>query len=361
METDHQVTSLKPMAITLGEPAGIGSEVTLKARLALGSAAPNTLTPFFLMDDPFRVERIVRHFGLDLKVISISNIADCETAFSEGLPVYGKNLGKDALQNITPGKPSVETANVVIQSIEQAIKWALDGKVSAVITNPIQKEILMTAGFKHPGHTEFVGELCKDIPLPHNIPSGPVMMLTSPTLRVAPVTIHQPLRTVPDTLSSEQIFNTIHSVFHSLRRDFALQNPRIVVCGLNPHAGENGQLGSEDKEVILPVVQQLQKQGMQIAGPLPADTLFHEEARQHYDAVITMYHDQGLIPIKTIAFHEAVNTTIGLPVVRTSPDHGTAIAIADKFVARPDSMIQAILTAQVIAFNRQNFDAMVAK
>jgi 4-hydroxythreonine-4-phosphate dehydrogenase len=247
-----------------------------------------------------------------------------------------------ATEAAVPGRPNPATARTTIKAIEAAVRLAQTGQVAGIVTNPIAKHVLYGAGFKHPGHTEYLAAL--------SVPGGepppqPVMMLWSEELAVVPVTIHIPLRDVPAALTTRLIVDTGRIVARDLRDRFAVAAPRLAVAGLNPHAGENATLGTEDRDVIAPAVAQLRAQGILIEGPLPADTMFHAAARRSYDVALAMYHDQALVPIKTIAFDSAVNVTLGLPFIRTSPDHGTAFDIAGKGIARPDSLIAALRLA----------------
>jgi 4-hydroxythreonine-4-phosphate dehydrogenase len=247
---------------------------------------------------------------------------------------------------VTLGSPDTENAKSVVRSIDVATEFAMSGQAAGVVTNPIHKDTLYSAGFSHPGHTEYLGAITKAT-------RAPVMMLAVPGLRVVPVTVHVPLKDAPARLTREAIVSAGETTADALKRDFAIANPRIAVAALNPHAGENGQLGREEIETIAPAVQALKDKGIAAFGPKPADTLFHAKAREGYDAVLCMYHDQALIPLKTIDFDRGVNVTLGLPIVRTSPDHGTAFDIAGKGVANPSSLIAAIELAADIAARRR--------
>jgi 4-hydroxythreonine-4-phosphate dehydrogenase len=251
-------------------------------------------------------------------------------------------LGVDA----EPGRPDPATAAATIRSIEEAVRLARAGGVAALVTNPIAKHVLHEAGFSHPGHTEFLAALAA---APGRPPPHPVMMLWCQDLAVVPVTVHIPLARVPEALTTELILTTARIVDRDLRRRFGVKRPRLALAGLNPHAGESGSIGSEDAEVVAPAVAALRAEGIDASGPWPADTMFHARARKTYDAALAMYHDQALIPIKTIAFDEGVNVTLGLPFVRTSPDHGTAFDIAGKGIARPDSLVAALSLAARLA------------
>jgi 4-hydroxythreonine-4-phosphate dehydrogenase len=322
----------------MGEPGGIGGELTLKAWRALSGGD----TCFFVIDDPARLER------LGAEVATIASPAEAPGVFASRLPV----LDIGAAIDVAPGRAEPENAAHVIASIERAVALALSGEAGGVVTNPIQKSALIAAGFPFPGHTEFLGELTKAAPMPGARRRGPIMMLSGRDLRTVPVTIHMSLAKAAATLTSEAIVHAGLVTAESLARDFSIDRPRLAIAGLNPHAGEAGALGAEDETIVAPAVAALRRAGIEARGPLPADTMFHESARAGYDAALCMYHDQALIPIKTIAFHDAVNVTLGLPIIRTSPDHGTALDIAGAGVARPDSLIAAIRLAAEMAARR---------
>ncbi len=340
----------------MGEPAGIGTEITLKAYRFYRDLAPESGIPFFLVDDPARVSLARRALGIDVPVVTVSAPHEAISAFPTGLPVLPLQgvTGKPA--DFAPGVPSAETAGSVIASIEEAVKLALKGDIAGIVTNPIQKEMLTRSGFGFAGHTEFLGALTENTEIPTGLARGPVMMLAGQSLKVAPVTIHIPLEEVAAALSTEKIVSVCRVVAESLVRDFAVADPVLAIAGVNPHAGEGGTIGSQEQEIILPAITALKAAGVKAAGPLPADTMFHEQARAQYHAAITMYHDQGLIPIKTIDFFGAVNVTLGLPIVRTSPDHGTGLNIAGKGLANPQSLIEAIKLAYYTHYNRTAFD-----
>lgn len=327
-----------PLALTMGEPAGIGAEITVKAwqHLRQHAAWPG----FFVIDHPERYD------ALNVPIVTIDEPAQTCAAFQEHLPI----LPLDKPASSTPGRASPATAPSVIASIEHAVAYCLDGSASGIVTNPIEKHILIDAGFCFPGHTEFLGQLTKHIPM--TSPRGPVMMLAGPTLRTVPVTVHQALSTVPASLTADNIISIALITNAALISDFGIKAPRLVIAGLNPHAGEQGLFGCEDDTVIAPAVQALRQQGINATGPLPADTLFHAEKRAGYDAALCMYHDQALIPVKTLDFHHTVNVTLGLPIVRTSPDHGTALDIAGQGLANPASLISALMMAAQIASTR---------
>ena len=265
----------------------------------------------------------------------IDSPSQASAAFCESLPILP--VGESVKAQF--GVSSPDNAQAVISSIKKASAHCLSGAARALVTNPIQKSSLMAAGFSFPGHTEFIASLCAKSDGPAPIP---VMMITNALLRVVPVTIHMSLRDVLEQLTTDKIVETAHITHNALVRDFGIDAPRLAISGLNPHAGEDGKLGKEDGAIIRPAIDQLRALGVNADGPRPADTMFHEDARATYDAAICMYHDQALIPAKAIDFHGGVNTTLGLPIVRTSPDHGTALNIAGKGIARPDSLISAL-------------------
>ncbi|MGG5818486.1 4-hydroxythreonine-4-phosphate dehydrogenase PdxA [Falsiroseomonas sp. HW251] len=315
-----------PLALTMGEPAGIGPEITLAAWRAVRAAGP----AFFLIADPSLLP------GAPLAVIDVPEQA--AAAFPDALPVLPLPLAVPAV----PGRPDPRNAQPVIAAIERAVALAKAGRAAAVVTNPIQKSVLTAAGFPHPGHTEFLGELAGAGVLP-------VMMLACPGLRVVPVTIHMSLRRAAADLTTEAIVTQGRVVAAALRRDFGIAAPRLVVAGLNPHAGEDGTMGREDIEVVAPAVAALRAEGLAVRGPLPADTLFTPRARAGYDCALCMYHDQALIPVKTLDMDGGVNVTLGLSIIRTSPDHGTALDIAGKGLADPGSLIAALRMAGEMA------------
>lgn len=327
-----------PLVVTQGDPSGIGPEITLKAWAARTPAS----RPFFALGDPDLYARTALALGLDIPVLRIDSAATCPTAFAQGLPVWPLS----APVRGAPGQPDPLDAPMTIEAIERGVALVQDGACCAIVTNPIAKEALYGAGFRHPGHTEFLGELAA---LRIGRPVLPVMMLWSPALAVVPVTIHVSLARSIAELTSDLIVETGRIVAADMRSKFALDAPRLAVAGLNPHAGEGGAMGREDIEIVRPAVERLRAEGIDARGPLPPDTMFHAAARASYDAALCMYHDQALIPIKTIAFDSAVNLTLGLPFIRTSPDHGTAFDIAGKGVAREASLIAAIDLASLLA------------
>ena len=332
-------TSSSPLvnALTMGEPAGIGGELTVKT----WAKHRGSLTPFVALDDADRLRAIAAALGLDVHIQIVKSTAEAVDIFADALPV----LPLKASAQTTPGKPSPETAAAVIESITRAVLLVRAGEASAVVTNPIQKDTLYAAGFKFPGHTEYLGDLDGG--------ALPVMMLASPMLRVVPVTVHVPLRTALDTLSTESIVTQGRMVIEALRRDFGVAAPRLAVAGLNPHAGETGTLGDDEDRIIRPAIKALQDLDADVFGPVPPDALFTPRARDGYDAALCMYHDQALIPIKALDVDRAVNVTLGLSFVRTSPDHGTALDIAGKGIAELDSLIAALRMAGEISSNRR--------
>jgi 4-hydroxythreonine-4-phosphate dehydrogenase len=327
-----------PIALTLGEPAGIGPDLAVAIwhrRRELN------LPPFYIVADEKFLRRRAAALRLDAPVATVTP-ASAIQAFASALPVVGLDIAVTA----EPGRPDGSSAPAAIASIRRAVGDVLAGKAAAIVTNPIAKNVLYKSGFAEPGHTEFLTSLVQEAT---GETRRPVMMLWSPELAVVPVTIHLPLREIFDHLSTDLIVETGRIVAHDLSRRFLLSHPRLVVAGLNPHAGEDGMLGEEDRTIVAPAVARLLAEGIDAKGPLPADTLFHKDARARYDAALCMYHDQALIPIKTLAFDHAVNVTLGLPFVRTSPDHGTAFDIAGKGVADPTSLIAALRLAARLA------------
>jgi len=327
----------KPLALTSGEPAGIGPDITLTAWLRRREL---DLPPFYLLGDRASLAERAKALGLTVELADVS-ADEASAAFSRALPVVA--TGKAATAR--PGKPDGTSAEAAMASIRQAVADVVAGKAGAVVTNPIAKNVLYRSGFRHPGHTEFLAELAaKGGRAPQ-----PVMMLWSPTLAVVPVTIHLSVREALAQLTTDLIVSTARIVISDMKARFGLPAPRLAISGLNPHAGEDGTLGREDIEIVAPAVEILQRGGIAARGPLPADTMFHEAARKTSDCAICMYHDQALIPIKTIAFEDAVNVTLGLPFIRTSPDHGTAFDIAGTGKANPASLIAALRLAARMA------------
>ena len=328
----------QPLALTLGEPAGIGPDIALAVWARRKELA---LPPFYIAADRRFLDGRARHLGLQVPTASVAP-AEASGAFASALPVVDTGVAATA----EPGRPDDTSGPAAIASIRHAVGDVRAGRASAVVTNPIAKSVLYRAGFKHPGHTEFLAELAAD---GSGAAPRPVMMLWSPTLAVIPVTIHVALREAIAQLTTRDIVETCTIAANELKRRFGVARPRIAVSGLNPHAGEDGSLGSEDIEIVALAIAHLRNAGIDARGPLPADTMFHEAARKTYDCAVCMYHDQALIPIKTIAFDDAVNVTLGLPFIRTSPDHGTAFDIAGTGRANPSSLIAALRLAARMA------------
>jgi 4-hydroxythreonine-4-phosphate dehydrogenase len=326
-----------PLAVTMGEPAGIGGEVTLRAWLDRRDGTP----PFYLIDDPERLEALTKRLGWPVPVRPIDHPEQAASVFGAALPVSPVGLPIRARL----GRPHSGDAPAIIAAIDAAVRDVGNGQAAALVTNPIYKDSLYRAGFRHPGHTEYLAELAGG-------ERTAIMMLVCKGLRVVPVTIHMALRRAIDALSSSAIVEAARITDAALRRDFGLAAPILAIAGLNPHAGEAGALGHEEIDIIEPAVAALREAGIEVRGPLPPDTMFHAEARRNYDAALCMYHDQALIPLKTIDFYGGVNVTLGLPFIRTSPDHGTAFAIAGRGVARPDSLIAALRLAADMAARR---------
>ncbi|HZL62376.1 MAG TPA: 4-hydroxythreonine-4-phosphate dehydrogenase PdxA [Pseudolabrys sp.] len=323
-----------PLALTIGEPAGIGPDLTLavwRRRVELDVPA------FYLIGDADFLGSRARALGLDVPFAIVAP-EQADAAFERALPVAPLGLSVTA----APGKPDASSAPAAIASIRRAVADVMAGRAAAVVTNPVAKNVLYRSGFAEPGHTEFLAKLAAEAT---GKPVQPVMMLWSAELAVVPVTIHLPLREVVSRLTTNLIVNTGRIVARDLAARFGIARPRIAVAGLNPHAGEEGALGEEDHTIVAPAVKQLRLEGIDAIGPLSADTLFHEKARARYDVALCMYHDQALIPIKTLAFERAVNVTLGLPFVRTSPDHGTAFDIAGTGKADPSSLVAALTLA----------------
>lgn len=332
-----------PLALTMGDPSGIGLDILLAA---WARRRDDAVPPFVVYGDPDALGERARLLSIACPVVAVGSPSEAVASFGDRLPVMPISLRSTA----HPGRPDPVNAGPTIAAIERAVAAVAAGEAAAVVTNPIAKHVLHTAGFKHPGHTEFLGALAE-----HHQPgfrAHPVMMLASDELRVVPLTVHIPLAAVPKAISASLLTSTAQTLHAALRSDYGLHSPRIAVAGLNPHAGEGGAMGREDLEIIAPAVAALRRSGLDITGPHPADTLFHAAARRGYDAVIAMYHDQALIPLKTLAFDTGVNVTLGLPFVRTSPDHGTAFDIAGTGRARPDSLIAALKMAAAIARRR---------
>ncbi len=322
-----------PIAVSMGEPAGIGPDLILQL---YADREKHKLPPFIVVGNMAFLAARARRLGLNLNFAATS-VEGANAAFPVSLPV----LHIDGLVPDKPGETSPLSGKVVMESIARAVTETLGGACRAVVTGPIHKAALYTAGFKYPGHTEYLAALCAN----GGPPIQPVMMMVHDELRAVPLTIHVPLRDVPGLISHKLIRDTALIVAHDLRTRFGIEQPRLALTGLNPHAGEAGTIGTEDRDVIVPAANELRHNGMLIDGPIAADSLFHLTSWRKYDAVIAMYHDQALIPIKTIAFDEAVNVTLGLPIVRTSPDHGTAFDIAGSGKGSVGSMLAALRLA----------------
>jgi 4-hydroxythreonine-4-phosphate dehydrogenase len=319
-----------PIALTIGEPAGIGPEIAVAAWQRLGPRLP-----FFVIADPAHLD----HLGVPVR--TIASPAEAAHAGLSGLPVLSHEFPAPAV----PARPDPANAAAVIAVIARGVDLVMRGEAAALTTGPIHKKALIDgAGFAFPGHTEYLAHLAGV--------ERVVMMLAGPDLRVVPTTIHIALKDVPGALDAALLSDTIRITDAALRRDFGVESPRIAVAGLNPHAGEGGVMGREEIEIIAPVIDALAAEGLGVTGPLSADTMFHAAARARYDAAIAMYHDQALIPIKTLAFDEGVNVTLGLPFIRTSPDHGTAFDIAGTGRANPASLIAALELAAEMARTR---------
>jgi 4-hydroxythreonine-4-phosphate dehydrogenase len=330
------VTQPLPLAVTMGEPAGVGGELSLKAWLARGTAT----RPFFAIDDPPRLAALAGKLGLAVPVREIARPAEAATVFATALPVLRVPLNAP----VRPGHPDPANAASTLAAIERAARLAQAGDIAGFATNPIQKKTLQDAGFRHPGHTEFLAELAGG--------KAVAMMLACPALRVVPVTIHLSLADAVHALTADVIVRAGRITAAALASLFGIARPRLVVAALNPHAGEQGAMGDEESRIIAPAIETLRAEGLEVRGPLPADTLFHPAARETYDAALCMYHDQALIPIKTIDFSGGVNVTLGLPFVRTSPDHGTALDIAGTGRADPASLLAALAMADDMARRR---------
>ncbi len=332
-----------PLALTMGDPAGIGAEIAIKAWTG---RARNPVAPFVFYGDPALLQARARLLGHEIRIEIVDDPASARAIFATAIPVSPIALAKPS----RAGEPDPDNAAAVIAAIDRAVDDVAHGRARAVVTCPIAKSVLYGAGFRHPGHTEYLAHLAEQ-----HWPGRayhPVMMLACSQLRVVPVTIHVPLKDVPGLLTQKLLSETIRVTWEGLRHQFGIEAPRIVVTGLNPHAGEAGSIGREDADIIAPVVRDLREEGLAVTGPHPADTLFHAAARRGYDAAVCMYHDQALIPIKTLAFDEGVNLTLGLPFVRTSPDHGTAFDIAARGIANPTSLIAALNLAETLSASR---------
>ena len=327
-----------PIALTCGEPAGVAPEITAKAWLALRDADDAV---FFLIGDGDYFNSRSAVAGVSIVTAKISTPGEAAGIFSAALPILHRPL----TVHPKPGVIDPATAKSVIAAIDEGVFLVMAGEAAALVTNPIQKEALYSAGFRHQGHTDYLAALAgKNGQRIHE-----VMMLVVKGLRAVPLTVHIPFKDVPAALSTGMIVVQAHVVANDLQKYFGIVQPRLALTGLNPHAGENGTMGREEQTVIIPAINQLRADGLTVAGPLPADTAFHEEARASYDAILCMYHDQALIPVKTLDFHGGVNVTLGLPFIRTSPDHGTALGIAGTGKANPQSLMAALKLAGEMA------------
>lgn len=329
---------MQPLALTLGEPAGIGPDLALAV---WHRRAELDVPRFYVVADPDFLSRRAGRLGLDVPIAAVTPAA-AAAAFASALPVVAIDVAVSA----EPGRPDRSSAPAAIASIRRAVADVMAGAAAAIVTNPIAKNVLYDWGFAEPGHTEFLATLVQEAT---GTSLRPIMMLWSPELAVVPVTIHLPLRDIFKHLSTELVVETGRIVARDLAVRFRISRPRLAVAGLNPHAGENGALGEEDRAIVAPAVARLIADGIDARGPLAADSLFHERARATYDVALCMYHDQALIPIKTLAFDHAVNVTLGLPFVRTSPDHGTAFDIAGTGAADATSLVAALRLAARLA------------
>ena len=325
---------MRPFVVSLGDPAGIGPEITAKAWEARRVAE---LPPFFAVGDANSITAV-----WDGPIQLIHDVDMVAEVFPEALPV----LHLEASGPIVPGQPSTEGAHMALKSLELGTGLARSGAAGALITGPVSKSQLYTIGYDHPGQTEYVAQHCGVSP------TNATMMLAGPTLRVVPITVHVPYKDVPGLLTIDLIKARAHATAKGLRRDFGIENPRLAIAGLNPHAGEGGALGREEIDIIEPALRQLHEEGLNVSGPYPPDAMFTPQMRRSYDAALCIYHDQGLIPLKTLHFDEGVNMTLGLPIIRTSPDHGTAFPIAGRNEAHPGAMIAAIALARDAARHR---------
>jgi len=334
----NATASLLPLALTQGDPSGIGPDLALVAWVKREEYG---LAPFIYVGDPDVLAVRARMLDLDVP-IKTATPESAFAMFATALPVLPIPTGVD----VVAGAPHVSNARGTIEAIETAVGLATSGKASAIVTNPIAKSVLYEAGFKFPGHTEFLADLAHRAT---GVRSMPVMMMAGPKLRAIPVTIHIPLREVANRITEDLIFETCRIAALDLRERFGITSPRLAVAGLNPHAGEGGAIGTEDQDIIYPAINRLRDAGIDAFGPLPGDTMFHDDARARYDLAICMYHDQALIPAKALGFDETVNCTLGLPFIRTSPDHGTAFGLAGQGIARETSLVTALkLAAELV-------------
>lgn len=327
----------RPLALTIGDPEGIGPDIAL---LSWTLRNQQSLHPFVVFGSPAVLEKRARQLGLDVTIASVQHLGEAADLFPRVLPVQPVNGEK--------GHEGTPTDRIVVGAIEEATAATARGETLAVVTNPIAKHSIRTVPLEYPGHTAFLGHLAARF-WPTTPSARPVMMLASPELRVVPTTVHIPLKDVPRALTRDLLLDTVRTTAKALRQAFGVEEPRIAVAGLNPHAGEGGLIGREEADIIEPAIAQLLGEGLRITGPHSADSLFHPAARAQYDVAIAMYHDQALIPLKTLSFDTGVNVTLGLPFIRTSPDHGTAYDLAGTGKAKPDSLIAALQLAAELA------------
>ena len=329
-----------PVAVSLGDPAGVGPELIAEVWNQRGSLG---LAPFAVTGGAGVLSAAARVRALSIPIAPVASMAEASKAFEFALPVIGEEDGP-----YSPGEPVEDGARLALASLEQATALALGGEASALVTLPVAKAQLAKVGFGHPGQTEFVAAACG------HPARDAVMMLAGPSLRAVPLTVHCALADVPRVLTTETILHKGRIVAAALRRDFGLDAPRIAVCGLNPHAGEQGRMGREEETIIAPAIAALQAEGIDATGPHPADALFSARARNSYDVALAMYHDQALIPVKALDFDAGVNVTLGMPIIRTSPDHGTAFGIAGQGTADPGATIAALRMASDCASRRSS-------
>ncbi|MHA7901020.1 MAG: 4-hydroxythreonine-4-phosphate dehydrogenase PdxA [Henriciella sp.] len=328
--------AVRPFAVTMGDPAGCGPQITERAWEQRDDLQ---LAPFFVIADP-------KVYEPTLPVATIRRPEDAVEAFKSALPVLPIEL--EPLQALTPGRPNPALAPAIVESIRRAVELCVRGQATAMVTNPISKAVLYEAGFEFPGHTEYIADLCS----PSEAPLTPIMMLVGGGLRVSLATIHVPLMKVLEHLDASTLHKAAEITHRALIEDFGIATPRLAFTGLNPHAGEDGKIGTEERDLINPAAQKLRAQGINVSDARPGDTVFHEALSGSYDAVIAMTHDQGLIPVKTLDMWGGVNITLGLPIIRTSPDHGTAYDAAANRACRPDSLIAALKLAEDVAAHR---------
>ena len=329
------------LGLTMGEPAGIGPDITIAAWKQLAGSN----LAFCLFGDPEMIAERADQLGTSCPVEVIEQPAATTGVFETALPVLQRSMSEP----VNPGEPCAGNAEAVLASIRRAVELTLKQQIAGVVTNPIHKSVLYGSGFTFQGHTDFLAELARQ----HGHEARPVMMLVSGDLRTVPLTVHIPLKDVPSALTTDVIVDQCQVIFRDLQQYFGISRPKIGMTGLNPHAGENSTIGTEERDIIAPAITTLAGEGIAINGPLPADTVFHGAARAKYDVIVCMYHDQALIPVKTIGFCDGVNATLGLPFVRTSPDHGTALALAGTGKANPSSLIAAIRLATQMVRQRK--------